>query len=111
MLDLISLPKDVLTLIISFIRLKSDLRNTSRACKALHSVAIAPVYQKMVIEESCDPNVLAAALNPENEGLQHVRHLTLSAATDEFAPANTKLDSLFCLLANLLPRDILLTFT
>ncbi|KAK4541379.1 hypothetical protein LTR36_007980 [Oleoguttula mirabilis] len=55
--------------------------------------------------------VLIAAFTPENAGLQHVRHATIIPATGNYRESVPKIDNFLNMLANLLPRDILLTMT
>jgi len=111
MLNLMSLPKDGLALIISFIQLKCDLRHVYRTCKALHCVAIAPLYHHITIRENHNRTKLTTAFTPENPGLQHVRHLTILDGNGKYRRASTSLDYVLLLVGNLLPRDVLLTFT
>lgn len=107
MLDLVGLPQDVLALIMSFIPSKEDLRCVYLTCKALYSVAIVPLYRHMLLRARSNSMQLMAALNSENVGLRHIRHVTIDVAD----AARPHLNNCIVLLANLLPRDILLTLT
>ncbi|RMY49223.1 hypothetical protein D0865_07611 [Hortaea werneckii] len=109
---LIILPADILTLVLSYIRAPSDLRNVSLTCKALYAVAIVPIYRTMTLRLPwVDNRKLLQALVPENVALLHVRHLIV----DRFSHcSNENTDDLLMtlqLLANFLPRDTLISLT
>ncbi|KAI6900439.1 hypothetical protein KC318_g8451 [Hortaea werneckii] len=108
---LIILPTDLLTLIISYIRAPSDLRNVYRTCKALYAVAIVPIYRTMTLRLPHGYHLLAQALVPENAGLSHVRHFVLKAHTWGLNEARGDLLMPLQLLAISLPRDTLISFT
>ncbi|KAF2773181.1 hypothetical protein EJ03DRAFT_324221 [Teratosphaeria nubilosa] len=107
-----SLPKDVLALIVSYVKLKSHLWSAAKSCKSLYAVVIPTFYRHLVIKEGDNMLGLVAALNPGNAGLQHVRHLTFLPRCEHFRKSPVhELDWIFSMLTNMLPRDRLLTFT
>ena len=110
---LLTLPKDVRTLIVSHLRRKTDRRNVYRTCTALYEVAIPQSYQRIVVDQHCNIEQLTAAFSPENEGLQHVRHaiIVTHGAGGNDDTVKDKINMIVRLFAYMLPRDVLLTFT
>ena len=110
MSTLTNLPADVRWHITSFISEKSDLRRLYRSCKDMYAATIPRLYRNITIHEDIDRAVLAAALSPDNGGLQHVRHLEIVANCGDYHHRKSRIDDVVTMLANLLPKDKLLTF-
>ncbi|KAI6898645.1 hypothetical protein KC318_g9114 [Hortaea werneckii] len=111
---LIVLPADLLALIISYVRAPPDLRNVSLTCKALYAVAVVPIYRTMTLRLSwleADNRQLLQALVPENAALLCVRHIVIDRFSHCYEKNTEKLLMTLQLLANLLPRDILISLT
>jgi len=110
MAKIIHLPLDVRVEIISFLAAKKDLVAICNSCKAFYDAAIPRLYRRMTVTEDVDTEMLNAALGPENAGTQHVRHLEVVSSDGNEHSQKSSLDNVLSLLANLLPRDVLLTF-
>ena len=115
MVTLISLPTDIKAYIVSYVVRQEDLRNLYRTCKDLYRVAIAFFYHSIIIDEHCTLWSLTGLFQPENEGLHHIRHVTIKTCRrcrDEDCEPEGLADAgtIHMMLAQLLPRDTLLTF-
>lgn len=111
MTDIATLPTDILSHIASFIPTTSDLHNVRDTCKPLYHAAIPRLYRRMVLHETLDSDKLAGLLSPDNVGLQHIRHLEIVSACGDHHNKKERIDSMLTLLACMLPRNVLMTFT
>ena len=109
--NLINLPTDVQAHIVCYIGCQEDLRNLYQTCKDLYHVAIARVYHSITLNEHCSMWLLTGLLRPENEGLQHIRHLTIKSCSnmDCQCECDGNSDDVLLMLAQLLPKDTILT--
>ena len=108
MANLTSLPLDVKSLIIRLIKRRADLTALYKTHSELYEAVIPLIYRSFNVRESLPISELSAALSPENRGLQHVRHVHV--VSDPCERNSSARESVICMLVNLLPRDILLTF-
>lgn len=108
--DLLGLPPEIKALIITLIRRHSDLRACYRTCKALYEDAIPRVYSRITLNENIPVPILCSLLKHENSGLKHIRHLKVTSGLSKAAHERIKFNNVLHLLANLLPRDVLLSF-
>ena len=107
---LVSLPLDVKTVIFSYVRRRVDLKALYETCKDSYAIVIPRVYRSVTLsEEICAPT-LCAFLNLENQGLQHLRHLNVIAGCSKLVTERARYDTTLHMLANQLPRDMLLSF-
>ena len=114
MVTLISLPTDIKAYIVSYVVRQEDLRNLFLTCKDLYHVTIARVYHSIVIEEHCGMWPLIGLFHPQNEGLQHIRHVrvkTCSGDDDYHDCEDGNAENLHMMIAQSLPKDSLLTLT
>ncbi|KAK5692831.1 hypothetical protein LTR17_025241 [Elasticomyces elasticus] len=104
-LKLDGLPLDVRILIVSFLHLYDDVKSLMLSCRSLYEASVPNYYHSIAFIGIVDIDRTIAMLNPDNEGLQHIRHLAVEPGLDSDP------DQLLHALAHLLPRDILITFS
>ncbi|KAK3641383.1 hypothetical protein LTR56_006893 [Elasticomyces elasticus] len=104
-LKLEGLPLDVRVLIVSFLHLYDDVKSLMLSCRSLYEASVPKYYHSIAFIGIVDVDRTIAMLNPDNEGLKHIRHLAVEPGLDSDP------DQLLHVLAHLLPRDILITFS
>ena len=119
-MDLQDLPLDVKAVIADYLDHYS-LLNLAYTCRCLNSIVTPRLYRTMMVYQSYHGIVdkLSAARNPDNPGLKHVRHVTIlphhgdtrTVTTAALKASGEQLRSIVLMLANLLPRDALHSFT
>lgn len=106
--ELAGLPLDVQNLIFSYIRRRSDVKALYETCKDFYDIVIPRIYRSIRLRESVPISTLCAFLNLENRALVHVRHIEV--VDDAETKDRAAYENVLHLLANQLPRDILLSF-
>ncbi|KAK5692832.1 hypothetical protein LTR17_025242 [Elasticomyces elasticus] len=110
-MDIAGLPLDVRVAITSYIHGRKDVISLTRSCRSFYAAAIPQLYRYLSVRESTNVDHLVAMLSPDNGGLQHIRHLEIETNSSGAHRTNRPLiDQILQLIANLLPRDILLSF-
>ncbi|KAK5719344.1 hypothetical protein LTR15_007867 [Elasticomyces elasticus] len=101
------LPFDIRVLITSFMSRQKDTKSLMLSCRSLYEASIPRFYRTVTFPtQDFDTDPLVAMLNPDNQGLQHIRHIEVESDLSGDSP-----DQLLHLLAHLLPRDSLVTFS
>ena len=104
--DLIDLSTELKSLIFGYLTDQHDLKAAYTTCKDFYDIIVVQMYRTLELSEGMAVQKLSRMLNPDNEGLKHVRHIRIRRCREpQENGANTVLD----LLANHLPRDILLS--
>ena len=103
----IDLSPELKGLIFGHLTEPSDLEAAYTTCRDFYSIIVAQMYRTLELSDGMDISKLSRMLNPDNEGLQHVRHVCIRCSRESRPKngANTVLD----LLVNHLPRDNLLS--
>ncbi|KAK3657981.1 hypothetical protein LTR56_000810 [Elasticomyces elasticus] len=100
------LPLDIRVLIASFVSRRKDTKSLMLSCRSLYGASIPRFYRLVTFLPDFDTDHLVAMLNPDNQGLQHIRHVEVEPELSGESPTE-----LLHLLAHLLPKDILVTFS
>ena len=106
----IDLPLDVKALIFGNIGRHTDLKSLYLTCKHIYGIIIPRIYRSITLSGQIQIPVLCALLNPENKGLQHVRHLNVTGNPSKTQLDRATYDNILHMLANQLPRDTLTSF-
>ncbi|KAK4890661.1 hypothetical protein LTR27_010700 [Elasticomyces elasticus] len=110
-MDIAGLPLDVRVAITSYIHSRKDVISLTRSCRGSYAAVTPQLYRNLSVRESMNVDHLIAMLSPENGGLQHIRHLEIEAnSCGAYRTNRPSVDQILQLMANLLPRDVLLSF-
>ena len=109
--DLIDLPLDIKTLIVGHLNRYADKKALYSTCKDLYGAVIPTVYNAVDLLEDIPIAKLCSFLNLDNPGLGYVRHIRIlpNDAKDK-AEDRAQYKNVLSMLANQLPKDILLSF-
>ena len=111
MVTVVDLPPEIKSTVFSLIYRRADVIAALSSCKGLYNAAARKLYRHITFYERDGLTMLSQALNVDNKALVHTRHITIVPFSYCLRADLALLNHMVLTIANMLPRNILLTFT
>ncbi|KAI9788206.1 MAG: hypothetical protein M1816_007058 [Peltula sp. TS41687] len=87
-IKLSDLSYDLKTLIVSYVRRPTDMKNLCLTCKALREISVRQLYRTVELDVGCEADLkITAFLGRSNPGLEYIRTLLLNPDPEDTSPA------------------------